>query len=78
MTKEKREVLSAQELAKILGVNAKTIYKHAQKSELPVIKLGRRFLFPKKALYQWLKSGKKPIVKNINAKAQEKELPLFK
>lgn len=60
MVKMKREVLTAEELAQIFGVSRKTIYQNARQGNLPTIRLGRRLFFPKRAVFQWLKTTRLP------------------
>lgn len=63
MEKIKREVFTAEELAKIFGVTRKTIYQNAKQGNIPTIRLGRRLFFPKRAVFQWLKTTKLPSSK---------------
>lgn len=79
MKRSQVEVFKAIQLAKLFGLNVQTIYRHAKKQELPALRVGRRWLFPKRAIYQWLKTGKKPkmIAKEEDALRIPKALPLF-
>jgi excisionase family DNA binding protein len=48
------DVLSADEVAKILRVDRKTVYEFASRGEIPCRRLGRRILFYRPALMAWL------------------------
>lgn len=47
-------VYTADELAKLLGVDRKTVYEYADRGEIPSKRLGRRVLFPRQAIDHWL------------------------
>jgi excisionase family DNA binding protein len=49
------EVLTADEIAKMLRVDRKTVYEAAQRGELPHRRLGRRLLFERGAVLAWLR-----------------------
>ena len=51
------EILTADELAELLGVNRKTIYDAVQRGEIPHRRLGRRVLFERGAVLAWLRAG---------------------
>jgi excisionase family DNA binding protein len=53
-----REVLSVNELAKLLGVDRKTIYEYAARGQIPHRRLGRRMLFSRAAVMSWLAACK--------------------
>ena len=48
------EVMSADAAAAFLGVDRKTVYDYAHRGELPHERLGKRMLFSRDALLQWL------------------------
>ncbi len=48
------EVLSAEEVASMLGVDVKTIYDKANRGQIPCRRLGRRILFGRRAILDWL------------------------
>jgi excisionase family DNA binding protein len=50
-------VVSVDELARRLGVVRKTIYVGVERGEIPHARLGRRILFSKRAIEQWLAGG---------------------
>lgn len=49
-----QEVLSAGEAARLLGVNRKTVYDAAGRGEIPHRRLGKRIIFSRAALLEWL------------------------
>jgi len=51
------EILNAVETAAFLRVNRKTIYEYAARHRIPHQKLGRRIVFSKAALLQWLNAN---------------------
>lgn len=48
------EVLSVDQVAEMLGVDRKTIYDHANRGRIPCRRLGRRILFGRRAILDWL------------------------
>ncbi len=50
-----REVMTANEVADFLGVDRKTVYEAAWRAEMPHRRLGRRLLFSRAALIDWLR-----------------------
>jgi len=50
-----RLTLSPKELAKMLGVSEKTLWTRTQEGCLPVIRLGRRVLYPVNEIEEWIK-----------------------
>jgi excisionase family DNA binding protein len=50
------EVLTADQVAELLGVNRKTIYEAAQRNEIPHRRLGRRLIFERGSVVDWLRS----------------------
>ncbi|MBT9171975.1 MAG: hypothetical protein DDT21_00351 [Syntrophomonadaceae bacterium] len=49
-----RLVYSVQEAAKLLGINAITVYNLARTENFPALRIGRRIVIPKAALERWL------------------------
>jgi len=49
------EILTADQLAELLGVNRKTIYEAASRSEIPHRRLGRRLIFERGSVLRWLR-----------------------
>ena len=50
-------VMTAVEVAKLLGVDRKTIYEAARCGQLPHRRLGRRLIFERGAVLAWLRGG---------------------
>jgi excisionase family DNA binding protein len=48
------EVMTADEVAKLLGMNRKRIYAHAERGRIPHVRLGRKLLFSRTAIMQWM------------------------
>ncbi len=49
------QILTAAELAKLFGVDRKTIYEAASRGDIPHRRLGRRLLFERGAVLRWLR-----------------------
>lgn len=49
-----KEVLNADEVAVLLGVNRKTVYEYAGRGTIPCRRLGTRLLFGRAAVMRWL------------------------
>jgi excisionase family DNA binding protein len=52
----RRETMTADEVATLLGLDRKTVYDYANLGEIPHIRLGRKLLFSRRALMAWLSS----------------------
>lgn len=52
--------MRANELAKLLGVNRKTVYEYAARNVIPCRRLGRRFVFSRAAVLAWLARHSSP------------------
>ena len=48
------ECLCADQLAKFLGVNRKTVYEYAARNVIPHRRLGRRIVFSRAQVVAWL------------------------
>jgi excisionase family DNA binding protein len=55
--KQLPETLSAKQAAALLQVDKKTVYRYAERGQLPHRRLGRRFIFSRTALLTWLQSS---------------------
>ncbi len=55
---EERLTLTIDECARLLGIGRNTAYDRVKTGELPVLKIGRRLLVPKRALEKLLQEGK--------------------
>jgi excisionase family DNA binding protein len=49
------QVLTADQLARLLGVNRKTIYDAVSRDEIPYRRLDRRLIFERGAVLRWLR-----------------------
>ena len=54
---EERLTLTIEETAKLLGIGRQLAYDRAKTGEIPVIKVGRRLLVPRRALEKLLEQG---------------------
>ncbi len=54
---EEQEFINADEVAKWLGINRKTVYDSANRGEMPCRKLGRRMLFSRRAILKWFEAS---------------------
>lgn len=52
-----RLTLTIEETAKLLGIGRQLAYDKAKTGEIPVIKIGRRLLVPRRALERLLEQG---------------------
>ena len=50
-------IISAEKAAEILGVSSWTVYEYCRQGVLPHKRLGRRVLFSKERLEDWVKGG---------------------
>lgn len=48
-------IISADEAAKLLGINRNTLYEAANDGEIPCRRIRRKFLFVREVLIAWLK-----------------------
>lgn len=54
---EEKLTLNVEEAAKLLGIGRNLCYDRVKTGEIPVIKIGRRFLVPRRALDILLEQG---------------------
>ncbi len=54
---EEKLTLTVEETAKLLGIGRNLCYDRVKTGEIPVIKIGRRLLVPRKALEKLLEQG---------------------
>jgi len=55
---DKRMTLTIEEAAKLLGIGRNLCYDRVKTGEIPVIKIGRRLLVPRRALEKLLEEPK--------------------
>ena len=60
MTNEERLVYTVEEAGKLLGIGRSAAYEAARCGELPVIRIGRRWLVSKQALDRMLSEAGQP------------------
>ncbi len=53
------EVLNAKGVAELLGVGSNTVYEAANRGEIPHRRIGKRLVFSRAAVLEWL-AGKTP------------------
>lgn len=51
-----KDVLHAQDVARLFGLDRKTVYAAVQRREIPHKRLGRKLLFSRSALLDWWSS----------------------
>ena len=49
-----QKVLTVDQVARYLGVVPDTIYRRARRGEIPAVKMGKIWRFPKETLDKWL------------------------
>ena len=54
-SEEAIQILTADQVAELLGVNRKTIYEAASRGEIPHRRLGRRLIFERGVVLRWLR-----------------------
>lgn len=59
MTALADEVLNVEQVADLLGLGRNTVYEAASRGEIPHRRIGRRLIFSRVAVMQWVQ-GKKP------------------
>jgi excisionase family DNA binding protein len=57
------EVMSARELAALLGLTENTVYKKVRRGEIPAVRIGRSIRFPRKQMEDWLQSQTRAEIK---------------
>lgn len=55
-----REILNIEEAAELLGVSLKTFNKVLHSEDVPARKIGREWKFSRRALIEWVGSGRSP------------------
>jgi len=63
---EQERPLNIQEVSELIGLSVSRIYQLVSMSEIPVYKKRQRLYFDKKEILEWLKSGKRATIQEIN------------
>jgi excisionase family DNA binding protein len=50
-----RELLTAEEVAEMLGMSCDWTYDQVRRGRIPVVRLGRRYRFRREAIEDWLR-----------------------
>lgn len=65
---ENKNILSVKEVAEYLGLNYFTVTRYAKSGRLPAVKTGRKWLFHRETLEEFIKDkAKKNVVKNTES-----------
>lgn len=68
------EVLTVEEAAVLLKLNPETVYRKARKGEIPAVKVGRSWRFPKEPLEEWLREeANKRVGRQQKQKQKQKQ-----
>jgi excisionase family DNA binding protein len=55
-----RELLRAEEAARVLGVGRSKVFEMLRAGELPVVRMGRSVRIPRRALIEWIEARTEP------------------
>lgn len=53
-----KETLTVEETASLLGIGRNTAYAAVRSGAIPTVRIGKRYLVPKVALAEWLRSAR--------------------
>ncbi len=69
------DILNAKQAAKLLDLSPATIYGKTHRNEIPYFKQGKKLLFSRAALIEWLKKGENPVavIESSTAKSKAAE-----
>lgn len=59
------EILDAKACAKLIGVEIPTLYGYTQRREIPFNKKGKKLIFLRSEILNWIKSGKRKSLVEI-------------
>ncbi|CAA7195872.1 helix-turn-helix domain-containing protein [Chryseobacterium potabilaquae] len=68
-TEQPEKFLTIQEAAQFMSLSVPTMYSKVSRSEIPVMKRGKRLYFSLKELTEYLRNGKKKTTAEIEAEA---------
>ena len=69
-TDQPEQLLTIQQAAEFLSLSVPTLYTKVSKSELPVMKRGKRLYFSRTELMDYIKEGRKKSNTEIEAEAE--------
>ncbi len=67
--------LSVRDTARLLGVSEKTIYRWAQKGEIPYVRVNDQYRFQRAEVLQWATARRTPVSPEIFLEPEEGPLP---
>lgn len=65
------QVLNIEQTAEILDLKVPTIYGLVSRSAIPCFKKGKRLYFSKKDLSNWISSGRKKTLEELDSEAEK-------
>ena len=65
------EIIDVTQACNLLCYSRPTIYALVEKREIPYYKIGRKILFSKNELIEWLKSGRRKTKKELQQEAED-------
>ncbi len=69
--KNSEQILTIKECSKLLNLSVPTLYSYTQKNKIPFFKQGRKLMFLKSSIINWIKEGKVKTVSEIQAEADD-------
>jgi len=63
---EVASIMTVDEVAQYLGVVPDTVYRKARRGEIPAVKMGKMWRFPKETLDKWLNDAALQTVKGLD------------
>ncbi|WZL88765.1 helix-turn-helix domain-containing protein [Salinimicrobium sp. 3283s] len=66
------DILNAKQAAKLLDLSPATIYGKTHRNEIPFFKQGKKLLFSRAALLEWLRKGENPVATISSTTAKSK------
>ena len=66
------DILNAKQAAKLLDLSPATIYGKTHRNEIPFFKQGKKLLFSRAALINWLKKGENTLENSTPTSAKSK------
>ena len=73
-SQDEDKLLTVQEAGELLKLTVPTIYSKVSKSELPVMKRGKRLLFSRAELMEYMKAGRRKTLPELKKEAEEQFL----